>query len=91
MFIFFVTLKTSKKGLKMYKPNFEQEFLKHIPNKLKPNYLEYLVKNIGLYADNETNEKKQQFLLFLISRESLELVRKNGPVILYDDNNLKEV
>lgn len=75
----------------MYKPNFEQEFLKHIPNKLKPAYLEYLVKNIGLYADNETNEKKQQFLLFLISRESLELVRKNGPVILYDDNNLKGV
>lgn len=75
----------------MYKPNFEQEFLKHIPNKQKPAYLEYLVKNIGLFADNETNEKKQQFLLFLISRESLELVRKNGPVILYDDNNLKGV
>lgn len=75
----------------MYKPNFEQEFLKHIPNKLKPNYLEYLVKNIGLFANSEKNEKKQQFLLFLISRESLELVRKNGPVILYDDNNLKEV
>jgi hypothetical protein len=74
----------------MYKPNFEQDFLKHIPNKLKPNYLEYLVKNIGLFADNEKNEKRQQFLLFLISRESLELVRKNGPVILYEDSNLKE-
>ena len=74
----------------MYKPNFEQEFLKHIPNKNKKKYLEYLVYNIGLFANSETNEKKQQFLLFLISRESLELVRKNGPVILYDDNNLKE-
>ena len=72
----------------MYKPNFEQEFLKHIPNKLKPAYLEYLVKNIGLYADAETNEKKQQFLLFLISRESLEVVKKNGSVILYNDKNL---
>ena len=74
----------------MYKPNFEQEFLKHIPNKLKPNYLEYLVKNIGLIADSEKNDKRQQFLLFLISRESLELVRKNGAVILYEDSNLKE-
>lgn len=75
----------------MYKPNFEQEFFKHIPNKNKQKYLEYLVYNIGLFANYETNEKKQQFLLFLISRESLELVRKNGPVILYDDNNLKGV
>lgn len=75
----------------MYKPNFEQEFLIHIPNKNKQKYLEYLVYNIGLFANYETNEKKQQFLLFLISRESLELVRKNGPVILYDDNNLKGV
>lgn len=72
----------------MYKPNFEQEFLRHIPNKIKPAYLEYLVKNIGLFADNETNEKRQQFLLFLISRESLEVVKKNGPVILYNDKNL---
>jgi hypothetical protein len=74
----------------MYKPNFEQQFLRHIPNKLKQVYLEYLVKNIGLFADSETNEKRQQFLLFLISRESLEVIRKNGPVILYDDINLKE-
>ena len=74
----------------MYKPNFEQDFLKHIPNKLKPSYLEYLVKNIGLFADSEKNDKRQQFLLFLISRESLEIVRKNGAVILYDDKNLKE-
>lgn len=75
----------------MYKPNFEQEFLKHIPNKYKQKYLEYIVYNIGLFADSEKNDKRQQFLLFLISRESLELVRKNGPVILYDDNNLKGV
>ena len=74
----------------MYNPRFEQEFIKHIPNKLKQVYLEYLIKNIGLFADSETNEKRQQFLFFLISRESLELVRKNGAVILYDDNNLKE-
>ena len=74
----------------MYKPNFEQDFLKNIPNKLKPSYLEYLVKNIGLFADTEPNEKRQQFLFFLISRESLELVKKNGPVILYDDNNLTQ-
>ena len=74
----------------MYKPNFEQDFIKHIPNKLKQIYMEYLIKNIGLFADSEQNEKRQQFLLFLISRESLELVQKNGPVILYDDNNLKE-
>ena len=74
----------------MYKPNFEQDFLKHIPNKLKPSYLEYLVKNIGLFADSEKNDKRQQFLLFLISRESLEIVRKNGAVILYEDKNLKE-
>lgn len=72
----------------MYKPNFEQEFLKHIPNKLKPSYLEYLVKNIGLFADSEKNDKRQQFLLFLISRESLEVVKKNGSVILYNDKNL---
>jgi len=74
----------------MYNPRFEQEFIKHIPNKQKQVYLEYLIKNIGLFANSETNEKRQQFLLFLISRESLELIRKNGPVILYDDNNLKE-
>ena len=72
----------------MYKPNFEQDFIKHIPNKLKQVYMEYLIKNIGLFADSEKNEKKQQFLFFLISRESLDLVRKNGSVILYNDKNL---
>lgn len=72
----------------MYKPNFEQDFIKHIPNKLKQVYMEYLIKNIGLFADSEQNEKRQQFLLFLISRESLDVVRKNGSVILYNDKNL---
>lgn len=72
----------------MYKPNFEQDFIKHIPNKLKQVYMEYLIKNIGLFADSEQNEKRQQFLLFLISRESLEVVKKNGSVILYNDKNL---
>lgn len=72
----------------MYKPNFEQDFIKHIPNKIKQVYMEYLIKNIGLFADSEQNEKRQQFLLFLISRESLEVVKKNGSVILYDDKNL---
>lgn len=72
----------------MYKPNFEQDFIRHIPNKLKQVYMEYLIKNIGLFADSEKNEKKQQFLFFLISRESLEVVKKNGSVILYNDKNL---
>ena len=72
----------------MYKPNFEQDFIKHIPNKIKKVYMEYLIKNIGLFADSEQNEKRQQFLLFLISRESLEVVKKNGSVILYNDKNL---
>lgn len=72
----------------MYKPNFEQDFIKHIPNKVKQVYMEYLIKNIGLFADSEQNEKRQQFLLFLISRESLDVVRKNGSVILYNDKNL---
>lgn len=72
----------------MYKPNFEQDFIKHIPNKLKQVYMEYLIKNIGLFADSEQNEKRQQFLLFLISRESLDVVKKNGSVILYNDKNL---
>ena len=72
----------------MYKPNFEQDFIKHIPNKLKQVYTEYLIKNIGLFADSEQNEKRQQFLLFLISRESLDVVKKNGSVILYNDKNL---
>ena len=72
----------------MYKPNFEQDFIKHIPNKLKQVYMEYLIKNIGLFSDSEQNEKRQQFLLFLISRESLEVVKKNGSVILYNDKNI---
>lgn len=74
----------------MYKPQFEQDFLMHIPNKIKQKYLEYLVLNIGLFADSEKNENRQKFLYFLISRESLEVVKKQGATILYNDENLKE-
>ena len=73
----------------MYNPRFEQDFIKHIPNKLKPLYLNYLILNIGLFADTEQNENRQKFLYFLISRESLETVKKQGDVILYKDENLK--
>ena len=72
----------------MYKPQFEQDFLRHIPNKIKQRYLEYLVLNIGLFADSEQNENRQKFLYFLISRESLDLVKKQGATILYNDENL---
>ena len=74
----------------IYKPQFEQDFIKHIPNKLKPLYLNYLILNIGLFAESEKNENRQKFLYFLISRESLELVKKQGSIILYNDENLKE-
>lgn len=73
----------------MYNPRFEQDFIKHIPNKLKPLYLNYLILNIGLFADTEQNENRQKFLYFLISRESLETVKKQGDIILYKDENLK--
>lgn len=73
----------------MYKPQFEQDFLRHIPNKNKQKYLEYLVLNIGLFAESEKNENRQKFLYFLISRESLDLVKKQGATILYNDENLK--
>lgn len=73
----------------MYNPRFEQDFIKHIPNKLKPLYLNYLILNIGLFADTEQNENRQKFLYFLISRESLETVKKQGDIILYQDENLK--
>lgn len=72
----------------MYKPQFEQDFLRHIPNKHKQKYLEYLVLNIGLFAESEKNENRQKFLYFLISRESLDLVKKQGVTILYNDENL---
>ena len=73
-----------------YKPQFEQDFIKHIPNSIKQKYLEYLVLNIGLFADSEKNENRQKFLYFLISRESLDLVKKQGATILYNDENLKQ-
>jgi len=83
-------LTSSIGAFKMYNPRFEDDFFKNITQKYRSIYLKFLVRNIGLFADSEKNDKRQQFLLFLISRESLELVRKNGPVILYDDNNLNE-
>lgn len=73
----------------MYKPQFEQDFLRHIPAKYKQKYLEFLVLNIGLFAEGEKNENRQKFLYFLISRESLDLVKKQGATILYNDENLK--
>ena len=73
----------------MYNPRFEQDFIKHIPQKLKQLYLNYLILNIGLFADSEQNENRQKFLYFLISRESLDTVKKQGDIILYQDENLK--
>ena len=75
---------------KIYDPKFEQDFLRHIPASLKERYLRYLVLNIGLLANQMDDERKQQFLCFLISKESLDLVRREGSVILYNDDNLKE-
>lgn len=75
---------------KIYDPKFEQDFLRHIPTSLKERYLRYLVLNIGLLANQMDDEKRQQFLCFLISKESLDLVSKEGSVILYNDDNLKE-
>lgn len=72
----------------MYSPRFEDDFFKNIPQKYRSIYLKFLMRNIGLFADSEQNDKRQQFLLFLISRESLEVVKKNGSVIMYNDKNL---
>lgn len=74
----------------MYDPKFEQDFLKHIPNKLNETYLRFLVLNIGLLAEQETRENIQKFLYYLISRESIETIKKEGSIILYNDPNLKE-
>lgn len=73
----------------MYDPKFEQDFLKHIPSKLKETYLRFLVLNIGLLAEQETRENTKKFLYYLISRESLETIKKEGAIILYNDPNLK--
>ena len=72
----------------MYDPKFEQDFLKHIPSKLKDTYLRFLVLNIGLLAEQETRENTQKFLYYLISRESIETIKKEGETILYNDPNL---
>lgn len=71
----------------MYNPKFEDDFFIHIPEKYKNVYLHYLLRNIGLFAENEPNEKRAQFLYFLISREGLE-ASKNGATIHYNDENL---
>lgn len=73
----------------MYNPKYEQDFIKHIPAKLKAPYLNYLILNLGLFADSEQNENRQKFLYFLISRESLDTVKKQGDIILFHDENLK--
>ena len=73
----------------MYKPTFEQDLVRHIPNSLKQKYLEFLIYNIGLFADSEKNENRKQFLQFLLSREAFDVVQKQGPLILYNDENLK--
>lgn len=72
----------------MYDPKFEQDFLKHIPSKLKETYLKFLVLNIGLLAEHETRENMQKFLYYLISRESIDTIKKEGATILYNDPNL---
>lgn len=74
----------------MYNPRFEDEFLKHIPAKHKQVYLQFLLRNIGLFAESEKNENRKKFLYFLISSEGLETAKKNGSIILYNDENLKE-
>lgn len=72
----------------MYNPRFEDEFLKHIPAKYKQVYLQFLLRNIGLFAESEKNENRKKFLYFLISSEGLETAKKNGAIILYNDENL---
>ena len=72
----------------MYNPIFEQDFLRHIPTKLKPIYLKFLVLNLGLLLDNFGNMEREQierFLCFLLSRESIEVIEKQGAKILYND------
>jgi hypothetical protein len=76
----------------MYSPKFEDDFLKHIPAKYKQVYLQFLLRNIGLFAESEKNENRQKFLYFLISGEGLNVAKTNGALILYNDENLnKEV
>lgn len=72
----------------MYSPKFEDDFFKNIPPKYRSIYLKFLLRNIGLFAESEKNENRQKFLYFLISGESLDLVKKQGATILYNDENL---
>ena len=72
----------------MYNPKFEDDFYKNIPQKYRSIYLKFLIRNIGLFAESEKNENRQQFLYFLISAEGLDVAKKNGALILYNDENL---
>lgn len=72
----------------MYSPKFEDDFLRNIPNKYKCVYLKFLIRNIGLFAESETNENRKKFLYFLISGEGLNVAKTNGALILYNDENL---
>jgi hypothetical protein len=74
----------------MYSPKFEDDFLKHIPQKYRSIYLKFLLRNIGLFAESEKNESRQKFLYFLISGEGLDVAKTNGALILYNDENLNK-
>ena len=73
----------------MYSPKFEDDFFKNIPQKHRSIYLKFLLRNIGLFAESEKNERRQMFLYFLISGEGLNVAKTNGALILYNDENLK--
>ena len=73
----------------MYNPKYEDDFLNHIPAKYKQVYLQFLLRNIGLFAESEKNESRQKFLYFLMSAEGLDIAKKNGAIILYNDETLK--
>ena len=75
----------------MYQPKFEDDFFKNIPQKYRIIYLKFLLRNIGLFAELEKNERRQKFLYFLISGEGLKVAKANGALILYNDENLKGV
>lgn len=71
-----------------YNPRFEDDFFKNIPQKYRCVYLKFLLRNIGLFAESEKNENRQKFLYFLISGEGLNVAKKSGALILYNDENL---
>ena len=74
----------------MYSPRFEDDFFKNIPQKYRSIYLKFLLRNIGLFAESEKNESRQKFLYFLISGDGLNVAKKNGALILYNDENLNQ-